>query len=802
MAWTRREVLKLGGAALAGLWGGAIADIPTARSTTENLDTATLKTGQALAASSGRKRAVLVGINRYPKGTLDWTVEGGAPLKGCLTDVELVRDTLISRFGFAPGDIVTLTDSGATREEIQEAIAQTFGSLSPQDTAVFHFSGCGTEWQWGQGDSTERARALVPADGQMPGSPTERFQDLPVAEVLRSLNSVGSRRAIAVIDASYGGGGGVLTPGIGRGRSRLAPCDGALEEIYQGQNLGRPLPWKQWPQGVVVEAGLGGDAVELPWGKVWAGALTYQLVQGFWQLVPPRTTQIDLGPTLAHASLTVGDREIPSVLGRVPFDSSGPSGSQQSTGDFPLVPTAIPTEAAGSVIGNGGDTPRVQLAGLDPLMLYYTSSGSVFEAIAPDGKGMSGTSFFSGTLTKKDPQDGNADPENNVADGDGVEKLWLLRDRQGLKGNLVPVVKGPDSALVEGQQFRECGRLMPASLSVVVAVDNGLERIERVDAISALTGVANVEIAADAQAPADIAFGRHREGPLPGSTEEGASYSNRYGLFSVDGSVIPSTLISGDEAVKVAVQRMALPLKSRLAEKWLHLTDNCYQSAIPLQTRVVIDGADPLPARYPFAAGTPPFNGAAAIAGQTTAGRTPARKIKISKTPAQETLKKSQKDGSGPHSLTVPTLPVGAPLRIDITSECDRPLYPLVFAFDAMGGAFGYVPSQSWSLEPGTVQTLFKDSPWILPSQQTTVNSYVLVSQHPWTQVREQWEMVKRPGGGAGMVPLENPVALARAAISDLAATCAFGLPNGDGGDRPLLNLRQWVSLRLSYRVV
>ena len=547
--------------------------------------------------------------------------------------------------------------------------------------------------------------------------------------------------------------------------------------------------------GGVVEAVLGGSAVLLPGGRLWAGALTYQLVQGFWQLVPPRTVHIDLGPTLAHASLTVGDREIPSVLGRVPFDSE----SAQGAGDFPIVPTEPPTEAAGSVINESGGVPRVQLAGLDPLMLYNTSSGSIFEAIAPNSKETPGSSFFSGTLTKKEKQDRGAGKDNATAKGDsnggaGVNNLWLLRDRQGLQGNLVPVVKTPGNALVEGQQFRECGRLMPTSLSVIVAVDNGLERIERVDAISALTGVAYVEIAADAQAPADIAFGRPREGPLPGRSGEEASYFNRYGLFSVDGAVIPSTLISGDEAVKVAVQRMAPALKSRLAEKWLHLTDNCYQSAIPLQTRLVLDGPKPLPARYPFTAGTPPFSGSAVS--------TPPKGIPISKTLSKETLKKSQKPGSVPHTLTVPTLPISAPLRIDIASQCDRPLYPLVFAFDSMGGAFGYVPSQSWTLGPGTVQTLFKESPWMLPSQPTTVNSYVLVGQNPWTRVREQWDLVQRPGGGAGMVPLENPVALVRAAISDLGATCAFGLPNGDGGDRPLLDLRQWVSLRLSYRVV
>lgn len=66
---------------------------------------------QALAQPSPRKLALLVGINQYPQ----------QPLIGCLTDVELQRELLIHRFGFTKGDILTLTDQQATRQQIEQA---------------------------------------------------------------------------------------------------------------------------------------------------------------------------------------------------------------------------------------------------------------------------------------------------------------------------------------------------------------------------------------------------------------------------------------------------------------------------------------------------------------------------------------------------------------------------------------------------------------------------------------------------------------------------------------------------------
>lgn len=60
--------------------------------------------GQALAESTPRKLALLVGINSY----------ADQPLQGCVNDTELQRQLLIHRFGFNPQYIYVLTDGDAT----------------------------------------------------------------------------------------------------------------------------------------------------------------------------------------------------------------------------------------------------------------------------------------------------------------------------------------------------------------------------------------------------------------------------------------------------------------------------------------------------------------------------------------------------------------------------------------------------------------------------------------------------------------------------------------------------------------
>lgn len=80
---TRRHFLQFTGSALAGIGINQLLCQRQAQ-----------RYAQALAQSTPRKLALLVGINNYIE----------QPLEGCLNDVDLQRNLLIHRFGFNPKD--------------------------------------------------------------------------------------------------------------------------------------------------------------------------------------------------------------------------------------------------------------------------------------------------------------------------------------------------------------------------------------------------------------------------------------------------------------------------------------------------------------------------------------------------------------------------------------------------------------------------------------------------------------------------------------------------------------------------
>lgn len=94
------------------------------------------------------KRALLVGINRYP--------DPANELKGCVNDVRQMAETLENRCGFPAGDahLRILTDSRATTKAILEGLSWLTAGASPGDSLVFHYSGHGSQAPDRNGDET------------------------------------------------------------------------------------------------------------------------------------------------------------------------------------------------------------------------------------------------------------------------------------------------------------------------------------------------------------------------------------------------------------------------------------------------------------------------------------------------------------------------------------------------------------------------------------------------------------------------------------------------------------------------
>ena len=135
---------------------------------------------QALADTSRRKLALLIGINQYPSGVLG---KGLKPLQGCATDVELQRQLLVHRFGFAPDDITTLIDGRATQAAIVTALYQLTQQSRANDFVVVHYSGYGGQLML----EDKLIQTWVPVDGYLPTVASPMARDVPVSWVKQIL---------------------------------------------------------------------------------------------------------------------------------------------------------------------------------------------------------------------------------------------------------------------------------------------------------------------------------------------------------------------------------------------------------------------------------------------------------------------------------------------------------------------------------------------------------------------------------------------------------------------------------------
>ena len=101
-------------------------------------------------------KALLVGINRYTQ----------APLMGCVNDVSMQAELLVSKFGFDESSIRLLIDERATKDSILERLQWLVSDIRPGDRCFFHYSGHGTQMATRdfQGEVDGLDEAICPVD--------------------------------------------------------------------------------------------------------------------------------------------------------------------------------------------------------------------------------------------------------------------------------------------------------------------------------------------------------------------------------------------------------------------------------------------------------------------------------------------------------------------------------------------------------------------------------------------------------------------------------------------------------------
>jgi len=166
--------------------------------------------GTREAQAEGR-HALLIGINDYSASRLPELPGRTVPdrdvpnLDGAINDVEIMRDLLVTLYGFKPSDVVTLRDQQASRSAILRALErQLVASTDGGDVVFFYFSGHGSQVRNSRSTEADRLdESILPADSRR-GAP-----DIRDKELLATFNAILDRgaRLTVVLDTCHSGSG-------------------------------------------------------------------------------------------------------------------------------------------------------------------------------------------------------------------------------------------------------------------------------------------------------------------------------------------------------------------------------------------------------------------------------------------------------------------------------------------------------------------------------------------------------------------------------------------------------------------
>ncbi|MEH1968991.1 caspase family protein [Nostoc sp.] len=677
---------------------------------------------QALAQPSPRKLALLIGINQYPQIPA---------LSGCLTDVELQRELLIHRFGFQGSDILTLTEEQASREFIEAAFLDHLGNQAkPGDVVVFHFSGCGSRVKLETSPDTMQD-ALVPA------SVTHYPQDEKIVNyileetLLLLLRSLSTDRVTAVLDTSYYAPSTVLGLKVRALQESIAKL--TAEELDFLKQL-KTQKLSSTPIVLAASSNPKQPAREGLFSGFSAGLFTYALTQYLWEFTPATTIQVAFSH-VENSLSKLGSKQQPALLS-----------SKKNQDVTSLVPDSIiGAEGAVTAIEEDGKIVHLWLAGLPPQVLLYYGVNSRL------------------TLAT-------------------TEQL-VLRSRTGLTAKAqISKIEGANPLQV-GQLVQEVVRVLPKNINLTIALDTGLERIERVDATSAFAGFSHVSTVVAGEKPADYLFAKLQEIP------------SRYGLFSLGGEVILNTTGEVGEAVKLTVQRLAPKLSTLLAAKLWRLTENEGSSRLALKaTLEIISGISP----------------------QMVMQRETIRTFK-----PETSIKKSVQTRLIA-SLPTPIVPIGSRMQYRVENQSDRPVYLILLGLNNNHTAIAFYPWET-PQEPNTADTkpILKEvviapgetltlpqtngaSEWVISGPASECEQQLIFSTAPFSDTLAALSTAKYSTAEQRAIdPLLNPLDVAQALLQDLHNTSILKTEmNGTAADSYILDVNNWASLSFSFQVV
>ncbi|OKH28690.1 caspase family protein [Chroogloeocystis siderophila] len=725
--------------------------------------------GSALAQSTSRKLALLIGINEYSV----------TPLNGCTTDVELQRELLIHRFGFQPADIVVLHNQQATRQQIEAAFMQHLvEQAQPGDIVVFHYSGYGRRIQLEEEhvedqnlqENSELSQllasktlystisSLVPVDSPITSSAEPIVNDVLEETLWLMLRSLQTENVTTILDTSF------YTPPTApfgnlriRSSPQIAPAQiHPLELELQQQLIDKIAPYRllvpphaalDLPGLFITASQTDQPAAEAQWSGFSAGLFTYALTQSLWEATPATTI---------HVSLSKASSVVEQVVGKQQPQLCGQKSQEQADIALHFTPnTDVSADGVVIAVGDNGKAAQLWLAGLQPTLLQYYGVNSRFKVVTPSSSET------------------------------GVDQAQLqMRSRAGLTAKALLVADNENTnTLQPGQLVQEAIRIVPRNINLNVALDPGLERIERVDATSAFATASFVTLVTSGEQLADCLFGRIQD-------DTQSTTASRYGLFTLSHELIPNTAGEAGEAVKVAVQRLIPKLQTLLAAKWWRLTSN-ETSDLDIKATLEVVSAPKQP---------------------------------IIERETQRLQAKNRVESTTPSIVSttsgIPSLSIGSRIKYKITNHGDRPVYLLLLGLDSSKNAIVLYPgkalaasgstdtasTQELAIAPETTISVPRteiDFEWILHGPPAVCETQLILSRSPFTQTLTALDAAREDLRGEEYVSiLSNPLEVTQALLRDLQTASAIAPDTiGAAPDTYALDVNAWASFNFIYQV-
>ncbi|MEM7553819.1 MAG: caspase family protein [Cyanobacteria bacterium P01_A01_bin.84] len=699
---------------------------------------------QALAQSTSRKLALLVGINKYSN------LPG---LSGCLTDLELQKELLIHRFGFHPSDILCLTDEQASRDSIETTFVEhLIQQAKPDDTVVFHFSGYGSRVNVGNLIETGE-NSLITSDEN--SSKDKKIVDYLLEDtLLLLLRSQAAEKAVAVLDTSFSSPGTRLPTALGiRVCETLQSAEIIAEELEFQKQMKEKAIIKAPPVLLAAASNSKQLAREISCSGFTAGLFTYILSQYLWETTPAKTIQVSLSRINAKMQL-LGAEQQPTVL--------DPQKTQQKVllNKNYLISNSTNAQGVITDIEDSGRTVNLLLAGISPQLLEYTNSNFRFSVINQS----------------KDIQ-------------------LILRSRSGLKAKaeVHSISENTELNPKRGEFIQESFRILPHNINLVIALDSELKRIERVDATSAFAGFGSVSTVIAEEQPADYVFGKlpsTQAKDLPTSISILAS-PNRYGLFSLGSKLIPNTVGEEGEAVKLAVQRLERKLCSLRAAKMWRLTDNETSSALKVKASLEINNS--LSPRVLIQRQTE------SVSGRKTNPGSPPRTLPADTltVPIGSRMHyRVYNQGEKPLYIML--------LGLDANRDAIA-LYPWS-QNKQVDSSQPQLILQDVIIEPQKSRIIPQTTAgfeWVAKGLVSWCETQLIFSTAPFTKTLKALEDSNYAGNGQEQVlKLSNPVEVVRAVLEDLHKASMNESNNALSADSYGLDVNHWASLNFVYQVV